>query len=208
MTIFYRGTGSAPAWSEVEWFDFIILKSGEQRDFTTTSQKEALFVVKGECRLTTGTFRSMLRHGQHVMFPNREEFGLAAEGLPAILLRVAGHWGDLTGSCGVFTLNNSPSPRNDGDPVDYPRTTEFDNHFHDCDEFWFIVEGSGTAVSGGVTHSLKPGDCLATQMGEHHDFPRVTEPILGVYFETTLHGRKREGHLWEHTHGKAVIPGN
>lgn len=31
--------------------------------------------------------------------------------------------------------------------------------------------------------------------------PQVFETIKGVYFETTLQGQKRLGHLWEHTHG-------
>jgi hypothetical protein len=40
-------------------------------------------------------------------------------------------------------------------------------------------------------------------MGHHHDFPQVREPVWAVYFETTLRGAKRRGHLWEHTHGPA-----
>ena len=41
-------------------------------------------------------------------------------------------------------------PRDSGDPVDYPKTTGFDNHYHDCDEYWIIYEGSGVAVKAGV----------------------------------------------------------
>ncbi len=37
----------------------------------------------------------------------------------------------------------------------------------------------------------------------HHDFPRAFEPVKAVYFETTLDGQKRLGHLCEHTHGPA-----
>ena len=45
-------------------------------------------------------------------------------------------------------------------------------------------------------------------MGHHHDFPEVFEPVRAVYFETTLEGQKRRGHLWEHTHGpSAPAPG-
>jgi mannose-6-phosphate isomerase-like protein (cupin superfamily) len=51
---------------------------------------------------------------------------------------------------------------------------------------------------------MGPGDCLAIGMGHHHDFPLVTLPVRAVYFETTLEGEKRRGHLWEHTHGPAV----
>ena len=52
-------------------------------------------------------------------------------------------------------------------------------------------------------YEVKPGDCIATGMGHHHDIPQVHEPIEAVYFETTMRGRKRRGHLWDHTHGQA-----
>jgi mannose-6-phosphate isomerase-like protein (cupin superfamily) len=100
-------------------------------------------------------------------------------------------------------MTNCENPHNAGDPVDYPRRTEFDNHYHDCDEYWVIVEGRAVVVSEKKVYILSPGDCLATGMGHHHDLPHVIEPIRGVYFETTLGGQKRLGHLWEHTHGPA-----
>ena len=50
---------------------------------------------------------------------------------------------------------------------------------------------------------LGPGDCVATGMGHHHDFPIVVEPVRAVFFETTMQGRKRRGHLWNHRHGPA-----
>ena len=40
-------------------------------------------------------------------------------------------------------------------------------------------------------------------MGHHHDIKYVGEPLEAVYFETTLMGKKRRGHLWNHTHGTA-----
>jgi mannose-6-phosphate isomerase-like protein (cupin superfamily) len=40
-------------------------------------------------------------------------------------------------------------------------------------------------------------------MGHHHDMPSVNSPVQAVYFETTLAGDKRTGHLWNHTHGPA-----
>jgi hypothetical protein len=38
----------------------------------------------------------------------------------------------------------------------------------------------------------------------HHDFPLVHEPIFAAYFETTLEGERRRGHLWEQTRGTAI----
>ena len=76
-------------------------------------------------------------------------------------------------------------------------------HYHDCDEYWILFEGSGIAASEGKLYEVSQGDCVATGMGHHHDFPRVFEPVKAVYFETTLEGKKRRGHLWNHTHGQA-----
>ena len=97
-------------------------------------------------------------------------------------------------------MKNSESPINIGDSVNYARRTNFDNHFHDCDECWIIFEGSGVAVSENIEYKFSAGDCILTKAGDHHDIPIVYEEISGVYFESTLKGKKRLGHLWNHTH--------
>ncbi|MCL2814066.1 MAG: cupin domain-containing protein, partial [Oscillospiraceae bacterium] len=71
---------------------------------------------------------------------------------------------------------------------DYYRNTAFDNHYHDCDEYWIIVEGSGTVYSENKKYEVQAGDCVVTGMGHHHDFPVVDSHIYAVYFETTLGG--------------------
>ncbi len=126
--------------------------------------------------------------------------------VPVTLVRISGSWAEPVGSSGVFELGNSDHPRNDGDAVRYPRSTAFDNHFHDCDEYWIIAEGRCLAVSEQTLHTLGPGDCLATRMGVHHDIPLVIEPVTGVYFEGTLRGKKRPGHLWEYRDGPPAVP--
>ena len=79
----------------------------------------------------------------------------------------------------------------------------FDCHFHDCDEYWILFAGRGVVVSEGKHYEVGVGDCVATGMGHHHDFPQVFEPVEAVYFETTLERQKCLGHLWNHTYGKA-----
>jgi mannose-6-phosphate isomerase-like protein (cupin superfamily) len=121
----------------------------------------------------------------------------------ATVIQMSGHWGDDYGGLGIFGMRETEDPHNAGDPVEYPRLTSFDNHFHDCDEYWIIFEGRGVAVSEGIHYDVGPGDCIATGMGHHHDMPGASEPVRGVFFETTMDGQKRRGHLWEHTHGPA-----
>src|SRR5690606_11814494 len=112
-------------------------------------------------------------------------------------------WGDEVGGSGLFSVHKSDAPQDRGDPVSYPKETNFDRHYHDMDEYWIVFRGQGVAVSEGKHYEVEAGDCIATGMGHHHDFPLVFEPIRAVFFETTLEGEKRRGHLWEHTHGIA-----
>ena len=58
-------------------------------------------------------------------------------------------------------------------------------------------------VVGDRHHAVAGGDCVPIGLGHHHDLATVTEPVKAVYFETTLEGEKRVGHLWNHTHGPA-----
>ena len=97
----------------------------------------------------------------------------------------------------------SDEPKDGGDRVQYPKQTNFDSHFHDCDEYWILFEGRGEVFSEGCRYAVGPGDCVATGMGHHHDMPIVDETIHAVYFETTMEGQKRRGHLWDHKHGAA-----
>ncbi len=204
MPIFKCGKGLAPAWCEMDYFEIVKLPVGTSHTFDRIGWKEKLFVGNGQCRLAFAdqtiaanegaVFDLSAAHGQFQVLETYAD---------TTLIHLAGRWGDESGGCGVFTLDNSDHPQNNGDPVDYPRTTYFDNHYHDCDEYWIIFAGRGLAVSEGKYYKISAGDCLATRMGDHHDFPQVFETIRGVYFETTLVGQKRRGHLWNHTHGPA-----
>ncbi len=66
-----------------------------------------------------------------------------------------------------------------GDPA------EFDLHYHDADEIWYIVEGRARILTEGVEHEVGPGDIVCTGMGE-------------------LEGLKRPGHLHRDEHGVPV----
>lgn len=202
MPVFRSGKNLAPAWCEMEYFDIVRLKEGNTQIFERLGSKEKLFVGEGHCRIAQRNGMTTARPGDIFDLAAAEErFEINEVFSPTVLVRVCGHWGEEIGGCGVFTLDNSEPPQNLGDQTSYPRTTNFDNHFHDCDEYWIIYEGKGLAVSEGKFYEIGPGDCVATASGHHHDFPQVYATVKGVYFETTLKGRKRRGHLWNHTHG-------
>jgi mannose-6-phosphate isomerase-like protein (cupin superfamily) len=192
-----------PAWSELRRFEIIRAGPGDSVSLPATTEKRKVIVVAG---LVRPTRPDEAGRGVSIDVDPNEEFSCVVAD-SAVLVALEGTWGDETGKSGVFDPEDIPSPV-EGDPAPYEKTTLFDNHYHDCDEYWVIVEGRGVGVSEGVQHELGPGDCLATRMGDHHDFPLVRERVTAVFFETTLRGRRRLGHLWTHTHGAPDRPPN
>ncbi len=204
MPVFTSRVGLAPDWCEMEYFEIVTLPAGTTHVFERLGRREKLIVAGGECRIGVAGSIVDAQEGANLdLAAGGERFEVLEVLAAATLVRLCGRWGDETGGSGIFGVQATDRPNDAGDPVDYPKNTSLDNHFHDCDEYWIILEGCGAAVSEGRHYQIGPGDCVATGMGHHHDLAVIHEPIRGVYFETTLEGRKRRGHLWEHTHGPA-----
>ena len=68
-------------------------------------------------------------------------------------------------------------------------------HYHDCDEFVFMIEGRCRMRSEGVLYTLKKGDVLVTRMGDEHELVEILEDTVYFWAETELKGKKRQGHL-------------
>ncbi len=67
-------------------------------------------------------------------------------------------------------------------------------HFHDCQEYWFILDGKGSARVGEIEEQVEPGDVVLTPTGTEHQFTAVTDAsVLWCYGE--LKGQQRLGHL-------------
>jgi mannose-6-phosphate isomerase-like protein (cupin superfamily) len=204
MPVFKHGGTIDRSWCKLEFYEILRLDVGDRQMLERRGTREILFVVRGACRAECVDGSIDLREGDIVRLNSGTVgWNINEVRTPAVLVRVAGRWGDRTGSCGVFTMSNSTEPFNEGDPTPYDRTTRFDNHYHDCDEYWIIVEGRCVAISEGTRYVLESGDCLATGMGHHHDLSSIVEPVTGVWIETTLEGAQRLGHLWNYTHGHA-----
>lgn len=198
----FRSGGKIPPWCELEFFEIVSVPAGQTRRFYRKHAREKLGIVEGACRVDTGC-KTIDSGVGAVLDIDGEAFDIRDVQHDVTVVCMGGRWGEEVGGAGVFTVDNVERPANQGDPAAYDRRTDFDSHFHDCDEYWIVVRGECEAVSEGKRYRLKPGDCLATGMGHHHDVPCVIDRVTAVYFETTLEGRKRLGHLWEHTHGKA-----
>jgi len=204
MPIFRSGSGGAPEWCELERFDIVDLLPGQSHTFERAGQKEKLIVGKGQCRIAMDGNIVVADEGENLDLDRASGcFEVLEVFSDATLIRMCGRWGEETGGSGISTISSDRGGTDRGDPVEYPKETTFDNHYHDCDEYWILFQGRGIAASEGNLYEVGPGDCLATGAGHHHDLPRVFETVKQVFFETTMEGQKRRGHLWEHTHGPA-----
>ena len=69
-------------------------------------------------------------------------------------------------------------------------------HFHDADEFWFVLKGKAKVMTDGDEYIVGPGDVVCTHMGEEHAILEIIEaPYTQVWIECNLRGQKRRGHL-------------
>jgi mannose-6-phosphate isomerase-like protein (cupin superfamily) len=76
-----------------------------------------------------------------------------------------------------------------------PREGRFDRHYHDCDEYWLVYKGRAKVFSEGEEFIVGPGDILCTRAGDEHDVLEVYEDLEAFWFEGTLQGQARVGHL-------------
>ena len=204
MPVFRSGQGRAPAWCEMEDFELIDLEAGEEIELQRSGKKEELIVSRGILQAVLGDVVVHLTEGGKLSLNSPEVPSLRLIGAAEAtqVFRAMGRWESIAGS-GLFTVETGTPPTFDT-PYTYSKTTPFDNHYHDCDEYWVVLEGKATVTSEGRTYSVGPGDCVATGMGWHHDVVRVdATPFRAIWLEGTLEGRKRVGHLWEPKHGIA-----
>lgn len=73
-------------------------------------------------------------------------------------------------------------------------------HYHDCDEFVFMIEGRCLMRSEGVVYTLEKGDVLVTRMGDEHELLEIIEDTTYFWLCTELRGAKRRGHLHRGAH--------
>ena len=71
----------------------------------------------------------------------------------------------------------------------------FDDHFHDCHEYWLIFKGKAKVRSEGAEYYVQPGDIVCTAVGEEHDVLEVYEDLEAFWFEDATPEGGRIGHL-------------
>ncbi len=193
-----------PDWCELRSFARHAPSLGHTTTVIRSDVRARLLMTRGRCQVGIGPQSAVLRAGQYLDLPETlDSLTATATTNDAEFLWLCGTWGDHVAGCGIWTVMDDPDATDAGDPVDYPKRTRMDRHYHDYDEYWFVLEGSAVGVVGDTHHDVTAGDCLALPAGHPHDLPIVHETMRGAFFETTLRGGGRLGHLWEHTHGPA-----
>lgn len=89
-------------------------------------------------------------------------------------------WSGVT-SAGIFWVSTS-----DG---------RFDNHFHDCHEYWLIFKGKAKVMSEGKESYVQRGDIVCTKAGDDHDVLEIYEDMEAIWFEDATAEGGRTGHL-------------
>lgn len=171
-----------------------------------SAPRERVMGTAGTSRVIHAAGSLVLKEGQFLDIDLLADpaYRLEPVSADAQAVRLCGHWGDDLAGCGLFRAQDEPDPADKGDPVSYRKSTRVDSHYHDCDEYWILLQGRAVVVVGGRHMDMGPGECVSIGMGHHHDMAHAPEPVKAVFFETTLEGRKRIGHLWNHTHGPAT----
>src|SRR5262245_32503819 len=166
----FRASESPPAWCELEHFDIVDLAPRERREFARRAAQERVLMTLGSAQAVMGRRSQVLREGQFVDFrADDDHWEFVARDNPCQLVRLCGRWGGELGGCGVFQAHANGTSQVKGDPVNYPKNTGIDSHYHDCDEYWVILDGVGTVVVGERHVRVTPGDCVPIGMGHHHD---------------------------------------
>lgn len=203
MSVF-RAEEASPDWCDLRVFDFVDVGSGGSTVVKRRFPDEVLLVTYGTGHLRLGGASLVLREPQFIVLPKDvEEVRVDGTSRPVQIVRFGGSWGPDIFGCGVFRAGLDVSCQFVGDPVTYPKATRFDSHYHDYDEYWVILEGSGSVVVGDKSYRVRPGDCIPIGAGYHHDIPLCDATIKSAYVEISMFEPRRLGHLWAHTHGAA-----
>ncbi len=75
-----------------------------------------------------------------------------------------------------------------------PAGSASDLHYHDCDEWWIILEGHALVRSKERDDEAFPGDMIFTPMGAYHAVEALSDVKL-IWLEGPLQGQRRQGHL-------------
>jgi mannose-6-phosphate isomerase-like protein (cupin superfamily) len=199
-----RANTEMPVWSKLRRYSTYEVAPDQELRIPAEHPNARLLTMSGMCIAKSGRRKTALWPQQFL------DAELGSDGFFVVgtrqhckLMLFEGTWPEGVGACGVYEIFPDAANPNKGDPFDYPKSTNFDSHYHDFDEYWMILAGRCEVVIGPTHFDAGPGDCVVLGLGHHHDITKIDGSILFGFFQTLPEGAGRSGHLWEHTHGKA-----
>jgi mannose-6-phosphate isomerase-like protein (cupin superfamily) len=188
-----------PAWSELKKYERLkVIRNTTPLHYINQYDNCEIFVLSGSCKITdssgTVTELSANEHGPILTkeFDISAKHGYFIDSCDIVVL--CGKW--EYAKIGLFRVDQFENPINNGSPCGYYRNSGFDNHYHDFDEMWIIVKGSGVAMTEDKLYEVEAGDCVLTRKGNNHDYPIVHMYTEAICFENLPRGLGRSGHLW------------
>ena len=67
-------------------------------------------------------------------------------------------------------------------------------HYHDFNEYWYVLQGTAKVVTEGQEHEVKVGGFIITMMGDEHSCNGSLD-FKAMCIGGKLRGKKRHGHL-------------
>lgn len=155
-------------------------------------RRQVIYVVGGRVLLRSSLGVQVLDAGSWITVP-AEGMTASADttstpGVQVQLLRVTGAW-EGTPHFGAFWARPGAG---------------VERHFHDFDEYWFIVHGRTAALVDDVRVSLRPGDLVVTEAGVEHGIEHPDEWVMGIGCKPPLRGDERPGHLHRGVDDQAI----
>jgi hypothetical protein len=167
-----KNSPSIPAWCELEHYELVALAPGASYHFAAAGRKQKLIVGQGRCRIAYGGQALLAEEGTNLDLPADDGSFEVTETLDdAVLVYLAGRWGDEVGGSGLFSVRKSVAPQDSGDPVSYAKETNFDRHYHDMDEYWIVFQGGASPFPRGNTTKSAQATALPPAWATTMTFP-------------------------------------
>lgn len=201
-----RSGNKAPSWCELEDFEIIRMKAEERRSFPRRCEREIYVVASGMPVMTCGDYQAKSGEGGYLHLPKvrAEKTDIWAWHYDTLIVRMVGHWKEMA-TAGVHIIETVDNPQKNDRPYDDRKTSNFDRHYHDYQEYWVVFDGKAQMVIGEKLFDTGPGDCVIAAKGWHQDcvFVEGGGKLGLVWLGATPRGNRRIGHLYENKHGKA-----
>ena len=115
---------------EMQYFETRMVPVGGTYSFSRIGPREKLIVAQGKGVISVaGQKMPAAEKSGFELETKNGSFEVLETAEPFFLIRMCGRWGEKTGGSGIFEVRTSGHPQDGGDPVEYPKTTNFDCHY-------------------------------------------------------------------------------